>query len=76
MLKYIIWIFLPIKDKEERKIYNRLWAREKARKNPNYQKTYLRKVRLRVLEKIGGHCVYCGCDIQEALEINHINGGG
>jgi hypothetical protein len=38
---------------------------------------HLLKVRLKVLEILGGaKCVYCGCDVYEALEINHKNGGG
>lgn len=35
-----------------------------------------RKIRKRVLELLGGTCIYCGCEIPEALEINHKNGGG
>ena len=35
-----------------------------------------RKLRTAVLQKLGGKCVYCGCNVLEALEINHVNGGG
>ena len=58
-------------DPEKMKIYKREWARKRNQKNPNYQKNYMKKIRLRVIKKLGGKCVYCGCDIPEALEINH-----
>ena len=35
-----------------------------------------RVLRREAIHKLGDKCVYCGCDNQEALEINHINGGG
>ena len=35
-----------------------------------------RKLRCQAIEKLGNKCVYCGCDIFEALEINHVNGDG
>lgn len=35
-----------------------------------------RLLRSGVLALLGGKCVYCGCDVREALEINHIYGGG
>jgi len=37
---------------------------------------YARKIRVDVLDKLGGVCVKCGCNNKAALEINHINGGG
>lgn len=48
----------------------------------NYQKrkiflrNYYKEDREKVVKLLGGKCVYCGCDILEALEINHKNGGG
>lgn len=47
--------------------------RERLRER-NLKRSRLR--RQKVLEKLGGKCVYCGCDNPEALEINHINGNG
>lgn len=56
---------------EKKREYDREWFRKRKLKNPEYQSTYLKRLRLRVLEKLGGRCIYCGCDIPEALEINH-----
>lgn len=57
---------------------NREKRREKSRveyqKNKKKIKVARIKGRKRALEILGGKCVYCGCDIYEALEINHING--
>lgn len=61
---------------DKKREYDRIWARNRRKTSPNYQKTYLRNVRLRVIEKMGGKCIYCGCDIPEALEINHLNQEG
>ena len=41
-----------------------------------HQKEYLRKLRLSVLEALGGKCVKCGFFDSRALQIDHINGGG
>ena len=35
-----------------------------------------RKLRRQAIETLGSKCVYCGCDVFEALEINHIDGSG
>lgn len=63
---------MPYKDPEKNREYQRNWQRKRR----NKQKEYDRRVRIRVLEKLGGKCVYCGCDNFNALEINHINGCG
>ena len=34
----------------------------------------MRLLRRKAFEMLGGKCVYCGCNIPDALEINHING--
>lgn len=78
---------MPYKDKEKNKLYQREWARKnkdaiKARRSQRkdkiraQQRHYWRRLRLRIIDKLGGVCVYCGCDNQDALEINHINGKG
>lgn len=59
-------------DPEKMREYKREWAR----KNRKSQKEYVKILRAKVLKKLGGECVNCGCTIPEALEINHINGGG
>lgn len=43
-----------------------------ARKNELYQEA--KEMRAVLIERLGGRCVYC--TTQEALEIDHINGGG
>lgn len=61
--------------------------RNKYHTNPEYRKKVLEmikrsmkkgydKLKNDVYQKLGRKCVYCGCDVYEALEINHINGGG
>ena len=56
-------------------------------KNLEYQKAWQRAnrgrlreraalLRLSAIAKLGGHCSNCGCDDLEAIEFNHINGGG
>jgi hypothetical protein len=54
----------------------REYQREWTRRNRKSQREYVRRLRLRVIEKLGGKCINCGCDNPEALEMNHINGGG
>ena len=41
-----------------------------------YQREYLRKVRMSVLEALSKVCARCGFDDIRALQIDHINGGG
>lgn len=74
------------KDPEARKLYNREYSKKYMReytkklkaegKSYNYSE-YLKSLRLRAMNKIGGTiCANCGCNTFIALEINHINGGG
>jgi len=63
---------MPYKDIEKKRAYDREWKK----RNRASQRKYYRKLRIKVLDIFGGKCVYCGCDIREALEINHINGRG
>jgi len=35
-----------------------------------------RKLITKTKDYLGGKCVYCGCDNYDALEFNHIEGGG
>lgn len=65
---------MPYKDPEKQRDFNREWARKKRLTNP--ESIRYRELRTKVLEKLGNKCIYCGCDIPEALEINHKNGGG
>lgn len=45
-------------------------------KHPGYYKRKHGELRMKVIERLGSKCVVCGCLILDALEINHINGGG
>lgn len=63
---------MPYKDKEKNREYQKNWAR----KNKGRHKEYRNKKRIEAIEKLGGKCVYCGCNEYKALEINHIKGGG
>lgn len=82
---------MPYKDPERKKEYMKKYCqihkeeiRLKARKyrlehkeimNRRSRKHY-REFKKKLMEKLGGKCVYCGCTNIQALEINHINGGG
>lgn len=65
---------MPYKDKNRQKEYQRKW--DQKRTASGYSKTYGRKLRQRAIDHLGGKCVYCDCDEFDALEINHIYGGG
>jgi hypothetical protein len=43
--------------------------REKSRR-------YNKKVRIKLIDKLGGKCVRCGFSDWRALQVDHINGGG
>ncbi|MDE1853905.1 MAG: hypothetical protein KGI38_09205 [Thaumarchaeota archaeon] len=63
---------MPISDPAKNREYQREWAR----RHREVYRRYRHKLRLRVIAKMGGKCVNCGCTIPDALEINHKNGGG
>jgi hypothetical protein len=53
--------------------------RNKTPKRRSSDKAKRHRMRKRLLELVGRgkiNCIHCGCDRQELLEINHINGGG
>jgi hypothetical protein len=55
------------------RVRNRLEYNEYCK---NYMREYTTKLKEKAIEKLGGKCIYCGCDDKQALEFNHINGGG
>lgn len=63
---------MPYKDPEKQKQWQRNWIKT----HKQDRKEYREKLRLRAIVKLGGKCVNCGCDNRDALEFNHINGGG
>ena len=67
---------MPYKDPNRQKAYQRNWEKENREKRNAGQRRYYNSLRKRVLDLMGGKCIYCGCDEYKALEINHINGGG
>ena len=42
----------------------------------SYQREYLRKLRVIVVDTLSGKCITCGFLDKRALQIDHINGGG
>jgi 5-methylcytosine-specific restriction endonuclease McrA len=65
-----------MKDAERQKNNQHNWYLRNRERILLSKKGYYKILRAKAYEKLGGKCIYCGCDIQEALEINHINGGG
>lgn len=63
---------MPYKDPNKQREYQRKWTKN----NRISQKKYMRRIRKEVIEMLGGKCINCGCNDYDALEINHINGGG
>jgi hypothetical protein len=57
---------------DKKREYDRNWKR----RNRATQKKYEQELRVRAITKLGGKCITCGCDDLQALEFNHINGGG
>jgi 5-methylcytosine-specific restriction endonuclease McrA len=67
---------MPYGDPQKQRDYQKNWVKTKREKNKYSQRKYLQSIRKQVIELLGGKCVNCGCDNFNALEINHINGGG
>jgi 5-methylcytosine-specific restriction endonuclease McrA len=67
---------MPYKNKSKREAYHRAYMREWARTRKEQNAARRRARRLEVLKMMGGKCVYCGCNVVGALEINHKKGGG
>jgi len=63
---------MPYKDPERQKEWQRGWEK----RNLNIRRKYRKEVKIKAYQKLGGKCVYCGCNNFDALEINHKFGGG
>lgn len=73
MMNHIIHgVNMPYKNPNKQREFQKEWQRKHRAEARKYQ----RSLRTKVLELLGGKCVYCGCNDFEALEINHINGQG
>lgn len=64
------------KNKEYFRKYQEKYRIENKERIEEVRRKRALKQRKLALNILGGNCVYCGCDIYEALEINHIYGGG
>jgi len=67
---------MPYKDKEKQKEYQRNWVRRNRRDRKEEHRIWYLAKKIQAYEILGGKCVYCGCTDIDALEINHIHGGG
>lgn len=67
---------MPHKDSSRRKEYQREYYRRNREERNKYNRIYYRKLWEKIIKRLGGKCVYCGCNILNALEINHKHGGG
>ena len=61
-------------NKEKQREYDKQYRKKNRARIREVEKAYAQKLRQKVVEKLGGKCIYCGCDIPEALEVNHIHG--
>jgi len=66
---------MPYTGQERRDYQRKWWAANKDKANAK-RRQRRKDTRIKVFELLGGRCVNCGCDDYDALEINHINGGG
>ncbi len=56
----------------------KMWIRTPDGKirEKGYGVKYRRKIRERIIKKMGGKCVQCGFSDMRALQLDHVNGGG
>ena len=67
---------MPYSNPQKQRDFQKNWIATKRSKDRDSQRRYWKKIRKQVIDKLGGRCINCGCDNPDALEINHINGGG
>lgn len=65
-----------MRDIEKQRQWHRNYYLENKKAILLSKKGYYKELRNRAFIKLGGKCIYCGCTDYDALEINHINGGG
>ena len=65
-----------LKNKDLYKKRTKKWKKTHREKCREYGRKYRKQKREEVIFLLGGKCVYCNCQEYDALEINHINGGG
>lgn len=61
---------------EEKKMAGKLYVARTPTKHREYYRNSVRRLRNRVLEFCGGKCVQCGFSDSQALQLDHIHGGG
>lgn len=63
--------------KDHIKEYDREWAARNATKRAEYSRRHQQKIRIRIIDFLGGKCVQCGYGENVlALDIDHINNDG
>ena len=70
---------LTLRSSEVRKRkaeYAKKWQQANKDKMKDNAKRTRRRLRLRVLEHLGGKCIRCGITDTRVLQIDHVNGGG
>ena len=69
--------YLKINKERKREIQKKFEGTPNGKQyKRDYQRQYLRELRLEVIKALGGKCVRCGFSDSRALQIDHINGGG
>ena len=63
-------------NKEERVKTINQWRKVNPEKVAEIQNRYNRRLRQRVIKKLGSKCVKCDFSDWRALQVDHINGGG
>jgi hypothetical protein len=56
--------------------YMKEWQKANPEKTAVWKLRGQRRVRLQMIEDLGGKCVRCGFDDWRALQVDHIHGGG
>jgi hypothetical protein len=73
----------PYKNWEDKMLWQRIDRKLHPEKQKRYvlnhnhlQRKYRNKIRMKIIELLGGKCVRCGFSDIRALQIDHVNGDG
>jgi hypothetical protein len=67
---------MPYKDPQKRKSYQTKWQKANPIKLAMYARGFKQKVRLEIINLLGGKCVKCGFEDVRALQVDHIKSVG